>query len=198
MEVTLSLVTPGDAMSPGRSRTPGRPTMPPEPSAPATELSVTTASPEETFRLGEALAAHLRPGAVVALVGELAAGKTVFTKGLAVGLGVPDEDTVTSPAYDLVHEYRGRLAVHHVDLYRLDELTTEDRLWIEEYLHGDGVTVVEWADRFPEVLPEDRVEVTFDVPGPGRDDRPDRRVLRIEGRGAYRETVVRLRERGSP
>lgn len=171
--------------------------MPPEPSAPPTELSVTTSSPEETFRLGEALAGQLRPGAVVALVGKLAAGKTIFTKGLAVGLGVPDEDLVTSPAYDLVHEYRGRLPVHHVDLYRLDELTTEDRLWIEEYLQGHGVTVVEWADRFPEVLPEDRVEVTFEVAGPERGDRGERRVLRIAGRGAYREAVVRLRERGS-
>lgn len=161
--------------------------MPTQSSVKTSEQAVTTTSPDETFELGKALAAHLSPGAVVALVGELAAGKTVFTKGLAVGLGVPDADSVTSPAYDLVHEYRGRLPVHHVDLYRLDELSTEDSLWIEEYLQGNGVTVIEWADRFPEILPEDRVEIAFKLAG------PDRRVLRIEGRGAYRETVVSFR-----
>ena len=116
---------------------------------PATELQ--SASPEETERAGETLAARLRPGSVVALVGELGAGKTCFIRGLVRGLGV--NQTVSSPTFVLVNEYRGRLPVFHVDAYRTESLAELLDLGLDEYIGGDGVTVVEWADKLPALLP---------------------------------------------
>ena len=116
---------------------------------PATELQ--SASPEETERAGERLAARLRPGSVVALVGDLGAGKTCFIRGLVRGLGV--NQTVSSPTFVLVNEYRGRLPVFHVDAYRTESLAELLDLGLDEYIGGDGVTVVEWADKLRALLP---------------------------------------------
>lgn len=105
-----------------------------------------------TLALGGRLAAPLRPGSVIALNGELGAGKTTLVRGLVAGLG--SADPVSSPTFALVHEYRGgRLPVSHFDWYRLGD---EAELWAlgwEEYLDGGGVVVVEWAGRFPAALP---------------------------------------------
>ncbi len=106
----------------------------------------------DAIAAGASLAAELPAGAVVALVGGLGAGKTHFTKGLALGLG--HEGAVTSPTFTLVHEYRGgRLPLFHFDLYRLDSAVEALALGWEEYLEAGGVCVVEWADKFPELLP---------------------------------------------
>lgn len=97
---------------------------------------------------------QLAPGAVLALCGDLGAGKTQFVKGLVEGLG--SEAPVTSPTFALLHEYpEGRLAVYHFDFYRLANATEALRLGLDDYLGGDGVCVIEWADRFPELLPPD-------------------------------------------
>lgn len=110
--------------------------------------------PQETFELGRALAAELRPGDVLALAGDLGAGKTQFTKGLAAGLGV--EADVTSPTFTLVHEYPGgRLPLVHIDLYRLEEPTEVLGIGLDDYLYGNGVTVIEWADKFEALMPPD-------------------------------------------
>lgn len=111
-------------------------------------------SPAETFAFARALAASLRDGDVLALCGTLGAGKTHFVKGLVAGLG-GDADAVTSPTFTLVHDYEGtRLPVFHFDFFRLE---TEDELlalgW-DEYLAGDGIVVVEWADKFCRLLPD--------------------------------------------
>jgi len=109
--------------------------------------SIISHNPRETEALGRALAAGLRPGDVLALCGDLGAGKTHLVKGLAAGLGISQE--ITSPTFTLVHEHRdGRLPLYHIDLYRLESARELEPM--EEYLHGDGVTVVEWADKFPE------------------------------------------------
>ena len=106
---------------------------------------------EETQALGEELGARLGPGAVVACVGELGAGKTCFLQGVARGLGVTT--AVTSPTFVLVNVYRGRLPVYHLDAYRTDSLLEVVDLGLEEMLDGEGVTLIEWADKVGPLLP---------------------------------------------
>ena len=121
--------------------------------------TVISHSPEETQAAGARLGARLRAGDVVACIGELGAGKTCFLQGLARGLGV--ETDVTSPTFVLVNQYRGRLPVHHVDAYRTESLTELVDLGLEEMLHGDGVTVIEWADKLLPLLPPSTITVTI-------------------------------------
>jgi tRNA threonylcarbamoyladenosine biosynthesis protein TsaE len=121
--------------------------------------AVISLSPEETQAAGERLGARLRAGDVVACIGELGAGKTCFLQGLARGLGV-DAD-VTSPTFVLVNQYQGRLPVYHVDAYRTESLTELVDLGLEEMLHGDGVTVIEWADKLLPLLPPTTITVTI-------------------------------------
>ena len=107
---------------------------------------------EQTIAVGRALAATLSAGDVLLLSGTLGAGKTAFVRGLAEGLGV-DPDEVSSPTFTLVHEYRGgRLALYHVDLYRLDRAATGD-LGLEEMGMADGVLAIEWPERLTHALP---------------------------------------------
>ena len=111
-----------------------------------------------TERLGERLAAHAEPGDVIALWGELGAGKTVLARGIAIGLGI-DEDSVTSPTFIILHEhFGGRLPLYHLDLYRLDPTQLGSTGW-EEALDSGGVTVIEWPDRAGAELPADRVDI---------------------------------------
>lgn len=137
--------------------------------------TVISHSPEETQAVGARLGARLRAGDVVACIGELGAGKTCFLQGLAGGLGV--ETDVTSPTFVLVNQYRGRLPVYHVDAYRTESLTELVDLGLEEMLHGDGVTVIEWADKLLPLLPPSTITVTItglgDQPREIVIDRPD-------------------------
>ncbi len=123
--------------------------------------TVTSAGPEETIRAAHTLAGRLSPGAVIGLRGGLGAGKTVFAKGLAEALGVAE--TVTSQSYTLIAEYEGRLPFFHADLYRLQRAAEIDNVGIEEYFDRGGITVVEWCDRAPAVLPPDAVMVTITI-----------------------------------
>lgn len=121
------------------------------------QFEIITTSPEQTGQFAEKLAAHLKPGAVLTLEGDLGAGKTTFTKGLAKGLGVTK--TVNSPTFTIIKEYRGRLPLYHMDVYRLDD-SFED-LGFDEYFEGDGVTVVEWAHLIQDQLPEDLLSLSI-------------------------------------
>ncbi len=121
--------------------------------------TVLSLSPEETQSVGERLGARLRAGDIVACIGELGVGKTCFLQGLARGLGV--EADVTSPSFVLVNQYRGRLPLYHVDAYRTESLTELVDLGLEEMLHGDGVTVIEWADKLLPLLPPTTITVTI-------------------------------------
>jgi tRNA threonylcarbamoyladenosine biosynthesis protein TsaE len=114
-------------------------------------------SPEQTQSAGERLGRTLAPGDVVALTGALGAGKTCFIQGLARGLDVPTHPT--SPTFVLVNEYRGRLPVHHVDAYRTTTLTELLDVGLLELFDGDGVTVVEWADKLEPLLPPRAIRV---------------------------------------
>lgn len=114
-----------------------------------------THSEAETIALAERMAASLERGAVLGLVGELGSGKTCFVKGLAKGLGVPKKICVSSPTFVLVHEYPGgRLPLYHFDFYRLEKKGDVLNLNLEEYWEGNGVSVVEWADKFADLFPQ--------------------------------------------
>ncbi len=120
-------------------------------------------TPEATEAVGAQLAEGLEPGDIVALTGELGAGKTCFTQGLARGLGVAGH--AVSPTFALVNEYRGRVPVHHVDAYRTSSLTELLDLGLEELFDGDGVTVVEWADKLSPLLPPRTIHVHIEGVG---------------------------------
>ena len=121
--------------------------------------TLVTSSEDETARTGRMIAADLAAGDVVLLHGELGAGKTAFVRGLAEGLGV-DPDEVSSPTFTLVQEYRGRLALQHVDLYRLHPGAEVEELGLDEFAARGDVVAVEWADRLVD-LPPDAVTVTL-------------------------------------
>jgi tRNA threonylcarbamoyladenosine biosynthesis protein TsaE len=118
-----------------------------------------TETEEQTSAAGERLASTLHAGDVVLLFGDLGAGKTAFVRGLARGLGADPED-VSSPTFTLVQEYHGRLALFHVDLYRLEEREVDD-LGLEELVLGDGVVAIEWAERWRD-RPDDVIEVSLE------------------------------------
>ena len=115
-----------------------------------------------TERFGHRLGSLLFPGAVVALVGPMGAGKTTLTRGIAAGLGV-DPRQVSSPTFGLVHEYQGRMPVYHFDTYRLPDVAAWTKLGTAEYLHGDGVCIIEWADRVEAALPEELLRITIEL-----------------------------------
>ncbi len=134
-----------------------------------------TRSPDETRALGVALGRAAFPGTVIAVSGDLGAGKTVLAKGVGEGLGVSSR--VTSPTFVIVQRHAdGRLPLHHADLYRLGDEGELEHLGLDELLEGDGVVLVEWAERFPDVLPPDRLEVTL----AGYDDE---RTVTLHGTG---------------
>ena len=107
------------------------------------------------------MAAELRAGSVIALHGELGSGKTTFVKGLAAALGVPD--LVTSPSFSLVNEYEGRVQLFHVDLYRLQGPQEVELLDLETILAAGGITVIEWAERGEDLLPESTLHITVQL-----------------------------------
>lgn len=132
-------------------------------------LVATTASVGDTQELAEALSALARPGDVVVLAGDLGAGKTAFVQGFGRGLGVAER--ITSPTFTLVHVYDGgRLPVHHLDVYRLEQISEALDLGLAEMLDEGGVVLVEWGDAILPVLPHDRLEVRLTF-GEGDDDR---------------------------
>ena len=131
----------------------------------------TSNSVAETIAFARQWAHSLAPNDVVALAGDLGAGKTHFVKGLLEGL--ESADVVTSPTFTLIHEYRGgRLPVFHFDFYRLNQLSEIAEIGFDDYLDEGGITVIEWADRFPQALPERT------------------RWLRIEAPGASERTII--------
>jgi tRNA threonylcarbamoyladenosine biosynthesis protein TsaE len=124
-------------------------------------LTTLTGSYHQTIAFGEKLGNLLTDGDLVALMGVLGSGKTWFTKGIALGLGVNKKTVITSPSFALVNEYEGRHTLYHMDVYRLDSLSEFFSAGLEEYFYRRGVVVMEWADRWPQILPEMRLQVKF-------------------------------------
>ncbi len=124
-------------------------------------MNLISESPEETQRLGEELGRLAQPGDLFLLVGGLGTGKTCLTQGIAWGLGI--EGYATSPSFVVINQYWGSLPLYHIDLYRLDSIEEVIELGLDDYLYGNGVCVVEWAEKALEVLPTEHllVEISF-------------------------------------
>ncbi len=123
-----------------------------------------TSSAAETRALGEKLADRLQPGDVVVLAGDLGAGKSELARGIARGLGV--KETVPSPSFTILNVYEsGRCPLYHFDWYRLESAEELYELGMDEYLGGDGIAVVEWAERCPEAIPENALRITLETTG---------------------------------
>lgn len=123
-------------------------------------MIIETNSAEETAAVAADFAKTLAPGSVIALVGDLGAGKTAFVKGIAEYFGYDGD--VLSPTYTLVNEYDCSVHIYHFDVYRLESVSESDAEWIDEYLFGDGICLIEWADNIKPLLPDNtvRVEIT--------------------------------------
>lgn len=120
-----------------------------------------TNSPEETRALGKKIGALAKPGDVYTLVGDLGVGKTVFTQGIAEGLGITEP--VSSPTFTIVQIYEeGRLPFYHFDVYRIGDLEEMDEIGYEDYFYGQGLCMIEWANLIEEILPEKRYDVTIE------------------------------------
>jgi tRNA threonylcarbamoyladenosine biosynthesis protein TsaE len=133
---------------------------------------VETNSPEETWTLAAELADELGPGTVIALHGDLGAGKTCFIQGFAAALGI--DEPITSPTYTIIGEYEGRLPLHHIDLYRLSGPEEAIGLGLEEYFDVNGITAIEWAERAEGLLPPDLLHIQIQA-----DEHTGTRTFRI-------------------
>ena len=122
-----------------------------------------TASEEETIALGERIARDLPPRQVVMLIGQLGAGKTTLAKGIVKGLGAAPPEEVSSPTFTLIHEYGRPGRVFHIDLYRLDEPRELATLELEDLFEREAVVLIEWGERFPHILPDERTEIRIAV-----------------------------------
>jgi tRNA threonylcarbamoyladenosine biosynthesis protein TsaE len=116
-----------------------------------------TSSAEETIALGRQIASTLPRRAIILLIGNLGAGKTTLAKGIVSGLGAASEDEVSSPTFTLIHEYSPR--VYHIDLYRLDRADQVATLGLDEIFDREAVVLIEWGERFPELMPSERIEI---------------------------------------
>lgn len=128
-------------------------------------MTIDLPDPDATEALGRRLGSVLFPGAVVALVGPLGAGKTFLVRAIAQGLGIADARVVSSPTFVLIQEYDARLPIYHFDAYRLKQVRDFADLGVHEYFEGDGVCLVEWADRVEAVLPADHLRIELSVTG---------------------------------
>ena len=116
---------------------------------------------KDTYELGEKIGQMAKPGMVISLTGDLGVGKTVFTQGLAKGLGI--EEPVNSPTFTIVQVYEeGRLPLYHFDVYRIGDIEEMDEIGYEDYVYGEGVCLIEWANLIEEILPENRVNITIE------------------------------------
>lgn len=124
-------------------------------------MIIETNSPQETKELGKKMAERAKPGDVFTLVGDLGVGKTVFTQGIAEGLGI--DEPVNSPTFTIVQEYEsGRMPFYHFDVYRIGDLEEMDEIGFDDYIYGDGLCLIEWADLIEEILPEKRVAIRIE------------------------------------
>jgi tRNA threonylcarbamoyladenosine biosynthesis protein TsaE len=155
--------------------------------------SIEVTSAERMAELGARLGKACKAGDVIALVGDLGAGKTVLAQGLARGLGVPTDVPITSPTFTLINEYtNGRLVLHHIDLYRLEREAELEHVGLWDLYRGDSVVVVEWFDRFAQIAPREWLELRIGRIA-GRDDA---RTVEIVAHGAAGERLARALEGG--
>ena len=140
-------------------------------------MKIETKSAQETFALGEKIGRQARPGQIYTLTGDLGVGKTVFTQGVARGLGITEP--ISSPTFTIVQIYEsGRLPLYHFDVYRIGDIEEMEEIGYDDYFFGQGICLIEWADLIGEILPSDIISVTIEK-DPVRDF--DYRKITIEG-----------------
>lgn len=124
-------------------------------------MIIETRSPEETFELGKKIGEATKPGQVYTLNGDLGVGKTVFTQGVAAGLGITEP--VSSPTFTIVQVYEeGRLPFYHFDVYRIGDIEEMEEIGYDDYFFGEGICLIEWAELIRDILPEKRIEITIE------------------------------------
>ena len=124
-------------------------------------MIIETHDPEETFEVGRKIGMNAKPGHIYTLTGDLGVGKTVFTQGVAAGLGITEP--VNSPTFTIIQEYEdGRLPFYHFDVYRIGDLEEMEEIGYDDYFFGQGICLIEWAELIEEILPEKRIEVTIE------------------------------------
>ena len=124
-------------------------------------MVIETFSPEETEELGIHFGKEAKPGTVCTLIGDLGVGKTVFTQGIAKGLGITEP--INSPTFTIVQVYEeGRMPFYHFDVYRIGDIEEMDEIGYEDYFYGDGLTMIEWANLIEEILPEHYQQITIE------------------------------------
>ena len=124
-------------------------------------MIIETHDPEETFEVGRKIGMNAKPGQIYTLTGDLGVGKTVFTQGVAAGLGITKP--VNSPTFTIIQEYEdGRLPFYHFDVYRIGDLEEMEEIGYDDYFFGQGICLIEWAELIEEILPEKRIEVTIE------------------------------------
>ena len=124
-------------------------------------MIIETHDPEETFEVGRKIGMNAKPGQIYTLTGDLGVGKTVFTQGVAAGLGITEP--VNSPTFTIIQEYEdGRLPFYHFDVYRIGGLEEMEEIGYDDYFFGQGICLIEWAELIEEILPEKRIEVTIE------------------------------------
>lgn len=124
-------------------------------------MVIETHDPEETFEVGRTIGINAKPGQIYTLTGDLGVGKTVFTQGVAAGLGITEP--VNSPTFTIIQEYEdGRLPFYHFDVYRIGDLEEMEEIGYDDYFFGQGICLIEWAELIEEILPEKRIEVTIE------------------------------------
>ena len=124
-------------------------------------MIIETHDPEETFEVGRKIGMNAKPGQIYTLTGDLGVGKTVFTQGVAAGLGITEP--VNSPTFTIIQEYEdGRLPYYHFDVYRIGDLEEMEEIGYDDYFFGQGICLIEWAELIEEILPEKRIEVTIE------------------------------------
>ena len=149
-------------------------------------MVIETKSASETVQIGKKIGSRLLSGDVVALVGELGAGKTQFIKGLAAGAGVGKPTYISSPSFTLINEYAGRIPFYHIDLFRLRTEKEAEELGLEEYFQGRGITAIEWADKIPSLLPKEILWIHIHYTG------KNSRSLEILGKGKHYEELIKI------
>ena len=124
-------------------------------------ITIESNSAEETFALGQKIGERVKPGTIISLTGDLGVGKTVFTQGLAKGLGIMEP--VNSPTFTIVQVYEGgRLPFYHFDVYRIGDIEEMEEIGYDDYFYGNGICLIEWANLIEEILPEHMIEITIE------------------------------------
>ena len=150
------------------------------------KLVTTTCSVDQTRALGQKIGRLITRGLVIALTGELGSGKTAFVQGLARGLQVPREYYITSPTFTLINEYPARRPFYHVDLYRIGHAGEVEDIGLPDILNSESVTAIEWSDRIPSELPDERLQIRFRITG------ENTRELALDASGSEAVAVLKI------